>query len=98
MAALYMRKRRLTTKQAATVTTTGEPAATSWAAMSCAMPENDSTERAMPSSGDIPAVMAATPATKPNGIVPINTGAISRAPARSSSRGVKVAILVRIDA
>jgi hypothetical protein len=82
-----MRKRRLTTKAAATVTITGDCAAMSWLATSCAMPEKERSERATPCSGVMPAETAATPATKPKGIVPTSTGAISRTPPMNSCRG-----------
>src|SRR6476469_5627131 len=85
IAALYMRNLRLTTAAAPTVTITGESTAISCAAMSCAMPEKDSTESATPCSGVIPAEIAATPATKPNGIVPTSTGATARLPAMNSA-------------
>src|SRR5690242_16308252 len=82
-AALYIRKRRLTTKAAAIVSRMGEPAATSWLTMSWAIPENDRTDSAIPSNALIPAATAATPVTKPNGMVPIKTGDTSRKPARN---------------
>ena len=88
MAALYMTKRRLTTDAAAMVTTSGDFAAMSCATMSCAMPENENIDSAMPSTALMPAAIAATPATKPNGMVPISMGAMSRAPERNSERGV----------
>src|SRR5512142_378305 len=88
MAALYMRKRRLTTNAAATVTATGEWTAMSWLAMSWAMPEKEKTESARPWAALMPAATAATPATKPNGTVPRSTGSISRQPARNALRGV----------
>ena len=79
-----MSRRRLTTNAAPTVTSTGESIATSWQVMSCAMPENANTDSAMPSSGVRPAETAATPATRPKGIVPSSTGETSRTPARNS--------------
>ncbi len=88
--------RRLTTAAAAIATTAGEFAAISWHTINCAMPENERIESAMPSNGVRPEATAATPATKPNGIVPSSTGAMSRAPAANSSRGEGMVIEAEI--
>ena len=86
-AALYMSRRRLTMAAAASVRSRGESAAISWVATSCAMPENARKESATPWKGVSPAATEATPTTSPKGTVPTRDGAISRLPARNSSRG-----------
>src|SRR5690242_19725937 len=89
-AALYISRRKLTTNAAAIATRAGESAATSWQTMSCAIPENENTESASPSGALMPEAIAATPATKPNGIVPRSAGAISRQPAQNSLERARV--------
>src|SRR6185503_19138723 len=88
-AALYITSRRPTTAAAATVTATGESTATSWQTTSCAMPENERMDSAMPSTGVMPAETAATPATRPNGSSPTIKGATSLHPARNSRRSAE---------
>src|SRR5438477_5084937 len=88
-AALYITRRRLTTAAAATVTAIGESIATSWQTTSCAMPEKEKIDSAIPSTGVMPAAIAATPAARPKGTSPRSSGATSRQPARNSRRRVE---------
>jgi hypothetical protein len=79
-----MMKRRLTTAAAAMHTTIGAFAAINCETMSWAMPEKERIESAMPSIAESPAALAATPATKPKGIVPMSTGRY-----RARRRGIR---------
>ena len=86
IAALYIRKRRPTTKQVSTITANGACAAMSCVARICAAPEKTIIAIPTASSADRPVACAATPQTSPNGRRPISGGVMSRMPATKSGR------------
>jgi hypothetical protein len=86
MAALKIRKRRLSASAVATISQTGAPMAISGSVPSCAVPAKTMTFMPIACSGVKPTLTIDMPVTSAQGISPTESGRKARKPSRAPAR------------